>query len=360
MIGIMLSITCTGRAQGNTWHVSTTGSDVTGDGSEINPFATLQHGIDAAGDGDIILAAPGIYPETISVYQKNDIYLEGSGADVTTIDGGQNGHVVIFQLASGSIRGFTITNSGNNPGYSAGIFTSQATVSVLDNVIVNNNNGIMASSYSNILIQSNQIISNTGLAAIRIMTGSTGIIRNNVIAENSWYAIYGTPSSIINNTVIGTGRIGIYITPAEEMILRNNIIMNNSDGILVEGGYVSAVPLVEISYNDVWNNSHADYWETFGVLEPPRDSLHPDDIISRPFTPKPGTGEMHIEPVFADSAYHLQLGSPGIDAGDPLDIFSNEPEPNGCRVNMGAYGNTSEAEISNTSCRRTFLPVLIK
>jgi hypothetical protein len=35
--------------------------------------------------------------------------------------------------------------------------------------------------------------------------------------------------------------------------------------------------------------------------------------------------------------------SPAIDAGDPKADYSNEPSPNGGRLNLGAYGNTAEA-----------------
>jgi hypothetical protein len=34
-------------------------------------------------------------------------------------------------------------------------------------------------------------------------------------------------------------------------------------------------------------------------------------------------------------------------AGDPLDNFSNEPPPNGARINVGAFGNTVQAAVSN-------------
>jgi hypothetical protein len=44
--------------------------------------------------------------------------------------------------------------------------------------------------------------------------------------------------------------------------------------------------------------------------------------------------------------YHLLPGSAAIDAGDPGSDCSNEPWPNGFRVNMGAYGNTPEATRS--------------
>ena len=38
--------------------------------------------------------------------------------------------------------------------------------------------------------------------------------------------------------------------------------------------------------------------------------------------------------------------SPCLDDGDPATAFSLEPEPNGGRVNLGAYGNTPEASLS--------------
>jgi len=41
--------------------------------------------------------------------------------------------------------------------------------------------------------------------------------------------------------------------------------------------------------------------------------------------------------------YHLSPYSPCIDAGDPMSDYNFEPEPDGGRINMGAYGNTPEA-----------------
>jgi len=41
-----------------------------------------------------------------------------------------------------------------------------------------------------------------------------------------------------------------------------------------------------------------------------------------------------------------EVTSPCIDAGDPNCSVGDEPEPNGERVNMGAYGGTSEASLS--------------
>ena len=51
------------------------------------------------------------------------------------------------------------------------------------------------------------------------------------------------------------------------------------------------------------------------------------------------------EPV-AESWVLDEVTSPCIDAGDPNSPVGDEPEPNGGRINMGAYGGTAEASMS--------------
>lgn len=78
----------------------------------------------------------------------------------------------------------------------------------------------------------------------------------------------------------------------------------------------------------------------------------------------PGTGNITGDPVFAGGGdYHLRStagrfdpatgafvqdadASPALDAGDPADPVGAETEPNGGRVNLGAYGGTAEASRS--------------
>lgn len=55
------------------------------------------------------------------------------------------------------------------------------------------------------------------------------------------------------------------------------------------------------------------------------------------------------DPQFVDASlgdYHLLASSPAIDAGTISAPYRNEPEPNGCRANLGAYGNTRSATPS--------------
>jgi hypothetical protein len=48
----------------------------------------------------------------------------------------------------------------------------------------------------------------------------------------------------------------------------------------------------------------------------------------------------------AGNNFHLQAGSPAIDAGDPTTPFVQEPSPNGGRVNQGYDGDTPQAQVS--------------
>ncbi|MCC6510307.1 MAG: right-handed parallel beta-helix repeat-containing protein, partial [Pirellulaceae bacterium] len=50
----------------------------------------------------------------------------------------------------------------------------------------------------------------------------------------------------------------------------------------------------------------------------------------------------------ADDDFHLRSDSPAIDAGDRAFYYSIEPYPNGGRIDAGAYGNTTEATLSNS------------
>lgn len=61
-------------------------------------------------------------------------------------------------------------------------------------------------------------------------------------------------------------------------------------------------------------------------------------------------GNLTGQALFVDEAngdLHLTANSLAIDTGDPSSAYLNEPHNNGGRVNMGAYGNTTQASVGN-------------
>ncbi|MEC8838737.1 MAG: hypothetical protein VYA09_01150, partial [Candidatus Neomarinimicrobiota bacterium] len=67
------------------WYVATTGSDSTGNGSEENPFATIQTAIDSASDGETVYVSNGIYEGGIVISNKA-ISLIGESREGTKIN----------------------------------------------------------------------------------------------------------------------------------------------------------------------------------------------------------------------------------------------------------------------------------
>ncbi|MEN6316833.1 MAG: right-handed parallel beta-helix repeat-containing protein [Clostridiaceae bacterium] len=183
-----------------------------------------------------------------------------------------------------------------------------------------------------------------------IVTGfDNTVIENNVLDGNYKDAI---ASAVYLNysaaTPLGTG----YTT-----IVRNNIITNTkADANNPDTGYGInnrlASHIFILENNCVYNNFKGDY----------NNVDHPSDI--------------NVDPLFADAAnhdYHLKseygrwdgtswinddVTSPCIDAGNPLSDYSIEPEENGERINIGAYGNTVEASKTDPYYYDVTAPVI--
>jgi len=110
---------------------------------------TIQSGLNAAGSGDTVSVAPGLYFESV-IFSNDDITLLSRVRHAATIDGGGSGHVVICNNVTCTIEGFRLTNSGGTHG---AVFTSQKSQVIRDNVISGNGgDGIIISSGSSALI----------------------------------------------------------------------------------------------------------------------------------------------------------------------------------------------------------------
>jgi parallel beta-helix repeat protein len=108
--------------------------------------------------------------------------------------------------------------------------------------------------------------------------------------------------------------------------IMNNIITGSQQGIF----YYNYGPDGRILYNDVWGN-WTNYHNNAGGI---------------PFAPEPGTGEISVRPMFADSDYRLADGSPCIDAGHP-GLEYNDPDDT--RNDMGVYGGPDATGLGTHS-----------
>ena len=83
-----------------------------GDGSELDPYCSIQTGIDNAVDGDGIIVAPGTYFETIDFLGKVITVRSSRGAAMTTIDASGSSSVVTCNIGERPdtvLDGYTIT-----------------------------------------------------------------------------------------------------------------------------------------------------------------------------------------------------------------------------------------------------------
>ncbi len=123
---------------GPVWYIATTGSDETGDGSEENPFATIQKGVDVAIDMDTVYVSNGIYEGGIVISNKS-ISLIGESREETKINqpiSSPQISIIECEADTTRVENFIIESGSSNNG--GGIFSSGSTIEV-ENVDFSNN-----------------------------------------------------------------------------------------------------------------------------------------------------------------------------------------------------------------------------
>ncbi|RLG66370.1 hypothetical protein DRN89_01030, partial [archaeon] len=191
----------------------------------------------------------------------------------------------------------------------------------------------------------------SGILISGIYTNDGLIIKNNIIYNNEGCGIkaederYSYPETwyIESNVIYGNGEHGICNSALENknIIVKNNIIANNNGYGLTNS--ISSSKIIS-SYNNIYNNSLGMY---NGIV-----TNKTGDISVNPLFANPENGDFHLKSEYGrwNSMDWVKdnITSPCIDAGDPADDYSNEPDyPNG-RINLGAYGNTREASFGSS------------
>lgn len=313
----------------------------------VNPTG----GSTTARSEDIFVKNNIIYHSWMSIAYSKNIHilnntLEGSNTEIGIYRDNSYMHVV----------GNYVNSTG---GGSACLIMESRYWEIYDNVFEGGTWGIWMTVSPRDVIMRNNTITRATSVGIRLHTqfGIRNVtITNNRVYNNEGHGIltdeypttynYGAVG-ITNNVIYNNSGDGVRMT-TERLALNisNNIITNNAGyGINHIAGNMSH------NYNDVWGNKLGSYNNTTA-----------------------GTGDISADPLFADAYnddFHLKsigghwngstwvydnVTSPCIDAGDSSSNYSNEPEPNGGRINTGAYGNTGEASKSPPPTILSFYP----
>ncbi len=166
----------------------------------------------------------------------------------------------------------------------------------------------------------------------------------------SFYHDEGT-DSILKNFVIRNSFIAIFIAGGSPTI-SNVTVVNNKSGI---EAYADSEP--DISNSIFWNNTEVDLYQCqvrySCTIEADADE---GNINTEPLFVDPNNGDYHLRSERGrywpehDIWVLDKVTSPCIDGGDPTADPSGEPMPNGGFLNMGAYGGTPYASMSEMQC----------
>ncbi|AKB15910.1 disaggregatase related repeat-containing protein [Methanosarcina thermophila] len=132
-------------------------------------------------------------------------------------------------------------------------------------------------------------------------------------------------------------------------IVRNNIIVNTLSRTKEPSGtgygvinYLSGTHTFVLENNCLYNNKAGNYKNCASKSDIYADPLFAD-LKNHDYHLKSKAGRWNGERWVKDT-----VTSPCIDAGYPLSDYTNEPEDNGDRINIGRYGNTIYASLSGT------------
>ena len=295
-------------------------SDPNENGSYEHPFDEIGEAIDVSVDGVTVRVREGTYYETLDYQGKSIMVTSWEPNDPctvsdTVIDANGLGTVVTFDSGedpNSILHGFVLTG---------GLGEFAGAVCCVDS----------SPTIVNCLIVGNRVLENAAGAVY--LHGSDATISACTLADN----------------FCGAFGAGLYCEDSSPLVV-SSIVWDNSPAQIA--AVSESIPTV--AYSDVqggwlgWKNISGNplfvqpgYW---GDIADPGMVVPPDE---------PGAvwvaGDYHVRSEagrwdpWASCWTADDVTSPCIDAGDPEETVGEEPEPNGGRINMGAYAGTAEA-----------------
>jgi hypothetical protein len=196
-----------------TWYVATTGSDLTGDGSQGNPWQTIGHAVATAYSGDSIDVAAGTYNVDATIVVNKALTISGPVGGGAIVQGTNSAAVCIFELAASNVtlENLEITHNALPPFVSSGW-------AELPNSLV-------------------RVPASLGVTGIAI-TGNKVYVPAQSGAMSTWNGVAicvgsstTTGISITGNTIYNT-RNGVVVQYSNTAAISGNIIYDTKGGVM--------------------------------------------------------------------------------------------------------------------------------
>ncbi len=280
------------------------------------------------------------------------------GGDVVYVDTGDwspSPTMAISSFDSGAAgRNVRIVGSDRRPLFSRGsasynvLELNGATFLEIENLrLANGSAGLYGSASSNVWIRNVHFLDNRYGA---YLSGSRHVFEGCLAAGNTLNAFYGTSTASnqwLNGVMWGASGASLLYATTAALTISNSIL---GGATTLFGGQV-----VTGDFNVVWGTAIGATYATFSALQNAgygwTRSLYADPLFANATN-----GDFHLCSAAGRYDTNLQAFvttdanySPAIDFADPAASVSNEPPPNGNRLNAGLFGGTTQASKSRTS-----------
>ena len=203
-------------------YVATNGSDITGDGSLGNPWATITHAVDNAGDGDLILVRPGTYNGRQNLRRQfvQPVTVRSEVPYAAKLRHNAGAALIAFTARNIVIEGLDIAHAPDN--------TGGLVVQVQDLLgSFNGSNGGTDPVVSGLVFRNNIIHSSTNNDLLKVNNGAEDVL----IEGNLFFNQFGSDEHIDINSVIGvTVQDNIFLNTPERPDTSSFIVIKDSNG----------------------------------------------------------------------------------------------------------------------------------
>lgn len=326
-------------AVGSSSNVGTTPSSPLRDISEVLTAYDLE-------EGDVIFVDAGYYPRSGSLVigvldegdTEGDVTIQGSTnpAAPSIIDfTNQTGSLYFNQIDYVKARYLILTNGGVNF-YRASRCGLDA-MSILEAP----GNAVYASESSQLEIR--RIIASPHQGGGYFGNQSSGIKIDSSLfwaVSNSTVTLNGGAVTISNSILIadGNGMFCYEVNP-----VNGGSIKGDYNNIIITNGAYYAIDINQLIYEGLPQWVVGSLQDVHSLSHEPRFA----DVGANDYRPRSVVGR--FVPASNDHTAADADHSPLIDTGALVNDYTNEPSPNGMRLNIGPYGNTYQASMSQTN-----------